>query len=226
MNDFNQQIATRLVRLAATGCTGALPISGYSSGAIYLLDGHVVGAESSRTPTASGPAGASGAGGASLSRAAMIAESTVDAALDLLSSRSACSRFRPAKIAPEAGTISVSVSGLLAEVTRRRRLLQQMAGVSADLALLRNPELPMSRVQLTAVEWALLIRVRPRSTPRDLAWALRRSVFGTTVDVHRLLLLGLLRAADQPAHATRRAKQPQRPAPSARALSFGQALGS
>ncbi|HET7015301.1 MAG TPA: hypothetical protein VFI65_15390 [Streptosporangiaceae bacterium] len=218
MNDYNQQIATRLVRLATADCTGALPISGYSSGAIYLLDGHVVGAESSRTPASAAP------GGATLSQAATIAESIIDAALDLLSSRSTCSRFRPAKIAPEAGAVSVSVSGLLGEVTRRRRLLQQMAGVSADLALIRNSELPMSRVQLTAMEWALLIRVQPRSTPRDLAWALRRSVFGTTVDVHRLIVLGLLRTADRPPQLTRRAKQPPRSPSSAQALSFGQAL--
>jgi hypothetical protein len=239
LNDYNQQIATRLTRLAATGCTGALPVSGYSSGAIYLLDGLVVRAESSRTP---GP----GPGGATLSQAVTIAESTIDAALDLLSSRSTCSRFRPAKIAPDAGTMSLSVPGLLAEVTRRRQLLQQMAGVSADLALVRNPELPIGRVQLTSVEWALLIRVRPRSTPRELAWALRRSVFGTTIDVHRLVLLGLLRSADRPLQPsqivslrpTRRGKQSQRTAPAGptapsagqalslgRTLSFGRALG-
>jgi len=246
LDDYNQQIATRLVRLATTGCTGALPVSGYSSGAIYLLDGLIVRAESSRTP---GPQ----PGGATLSRAITIAESTIDAALDLLSSRSTCSRFRPAKIAPDTGTMSVSVPGLLAEVTRRRQLLQQMAGVSADLALVRNPELPIARVQLTAVEWALLIRVRPRSTPRELAWALRRSVFGTTVDVHRLMLLGLLRTADRPLQPptqivslkpARRGKQSQRtapagpPAPSGaqtlsadqtqpagQTLSFGRALG-
>jgi len=233
LNDYNQQIAARLSRLATTGCTGALPISGYSSGAIYLLNGDVVGAESSRTPAAAGP------GGAPLSRAVMIAESTIDAALDLLSSRSTCSRFSPAKIPPDTGTVSVSVSELLAEVTRRRRLLQQMAGVTADLTLVRNPELPCDRVQVTAAEWALLIRVGPRSTPRELAWALRRSVFGTTVDVHRLMLLGLLRTADRPMQApspaasqkpARRGKQPQRAAqvaqsgPTASAPSFGQTL--
>jgi hypothetical protein len=207
LNDYNQQIATRLSRLAAIGSTGALPVSGYSSGAIYLLDGRVVGAESSRTPRAAGaaravgpagPGGPAGPAGADLSRVVMIAESAVDAALDLLSSRSTCSRFRPAKTPPDSKTISVSVADLLTEVTRRRRLLEQMSGITADLALVRIPELRADRVQLTAAEWALLIRVRPRSTPRELAWTLRRSVFGTTVDVHRLILLGLLRSADRP----------------------------
>jgi hypothetical protein len=226
LNDYNQQIATRLSRLAATGSTGALPVSGYSSGAIYLLDGRVVGAESSRTPRAAGPAGAAraaGPAGADLSRVVMIAESAVDAALDLLSSRSTCSKFRPAKTPPDSKTISVSVADLLTEVTRRRRLLEQMSGITADLALVRIPELRADRVQLTAAEWALLIRVRPRSTPRELAWTLRRSVFGTTVDVHRLILLGLLRSADRPVQVpiqapgqkpARRIKQTLRPTPS------------
>ena len=244
MNEYNQQIAARLARLATTGSTGALPISGYSSGAIYLLDGCVIGAESSRTPAA----GADPAG-AHLSQAVAIAEAAVDAVLDLLSSRSTCTRFRPAKVPPDTETIRISVADLLSEVTRRRRLLQQMAGVGADLALVRSPELPGSRIQLTAAEWALLIRIRSRSTPRELAWALRRSVFGTTVDVHRLVLIGLLRTADRQVQApsrdasaksTRRIKSSQRSAVAASptagsalttgstmtALSFGQALPS
>lgn len=252
MSEYNQQIAARLARLAATGSTGALPISGYSSGAIYLLDGRVIGAESSRIPAATGLGGAHPAGadpaGAHLSQAAAIAEATVDAVLDLLSSRSTCSRFRPARVPADTETIRISVADLLSEVIRRRRLLQQMASISADLALVRSPELPGGRVQLTAAEWALLIRVRPRSTPRELAWALRRSVFGTTVDVHRLVLLGLLRTANRQVQApsrdatvkpTRRIRSSQRTAaanPTAgsalttgstmTALSFAQALSS
>lgn len=252
MSEYNQQIAARLARLAATGSTGALPISGYSSGAIYLLDGRVIGAESSRIPAATGLGGAHPAGahpaGAHLSQAAAIAEAAVDAVLDLLSSRSTCSRFRPARVPADTETIRISVADLLSEVIRRRRLLQQMASISADLALVRSPELPGGRVQLTAAEWALLIRVRPRSTPRELAWALRRSVFGTTVDVHRLVLLGLLRTADRQVQApsrdatvkpTRRIRSSQRTAaanPTAgsalttgstmTALSFAQALSS
>jgi hypothetical protein len=252
LSEYNQQIAARLARLAATGSTGALPISGYSSGAIYLLDGRVIGAESSRIPAATGLGGAHPAGadpaGAHLSQATAIAEATVDAVLDLLSSRSTCSRFRPARVPADTETIRISVADLLSEVIRRRRLLQQMASISADLALVRSPELPGGRVQLTAAEWALLIRVRPRSTPRELAWALRRSVFGTTVDVHRLVLLGLLRTADRQVQApsrdatvkpTRRIRSSQRTAaanPTAgsalttgstmTALSFAQALSS
>jgi Domain of unknown function (DUF4388) len=239
LNEYNQQIAARLSRLSATDCTGALPISGYSSGAIYLLDGRVIGAESSRTPASAVP------GGARLSDAVTIAEAAVDAALDLLSSRSTCLRFRPAKLPLDTKSISMSVTDLLAEVTRRRRLLAQMAGLGADHALARSTEIPGGRVQVTAAEWSLLIQVRPRSTPRELAWALRRSVFGTTVDVHRLVLLGLLRSADrrvqEPSQAAsakpaRRIRSSQRTAeaqPTAEpglaagsltALSFGQAL--
>jgi hypothetical protein len=49
------------------------------------------------------------------------------------------------------------------------------------------------------LQWALLIRIRPGSTPRDLAWDLSRSVFGTTAEVYRLLVRGLVSVAGDPA---------------------------
>jgi hypothetical protein len=50
-----------------------------------------------------------------------------------------------------------------------------------------------SALQVSALQWALLLRVRGGATPRRLAMELRRSVFGTTLEVHRLVKLGLLR---------------------------------
>ncbi|HUJ06775.1 MAG TPA: hypothetical protein VLX31_11765, partial [Streptosporangiaceae bacterium] len=55
------------------------------------------------------------------------------------------------------------------------------------------------RIQVSASQWALLSRVNRGTTPRDLAWELGRSVFGTTTDAHRLILLGLLSADSRPA---------------------------
>ena len=52
-------------------------------------------------------------------------------------------------------------------------------------------------MQVSARQWAVLIRVRPGTTPRALAWELRRSVFSTTAEVYRLLVLRLLSAAGQ-----------------------------
>ena len=61
-------------------------------------------------------------------------------------------------------------------------------------ALARNPHSADS-VRISARQWALLIRVRHGSTPRDLAWDLGRSVFGTTVEAYRMLVRQLLSVA-------------------------------
>jgi hypothetical protein len=143
-------------------------------------------AASRAEPTSSAP---------TISDLASVAEATVDAATDLLSSRSACARFRVDAAPPVSTTLRISVADLLSEVARRRRLLSQLTGITADTAISRNPELGHARVQVSALQWALLIRVQAGSTPRDLAWALGRSVFGTTAEVHRLMTLGLVAAA-------------------------------
>jgi uncharacterized protein DUF4388 len=130
-----------------------------------------------------------------MSDLASVTEATVDAATDLLSSRSACGRFCVGAAAPISTTLRISVADLLSEVARRRRLLGQLTGITADTAVARNPEFGRQRVQVSSLQWALLIRVQAGSTPRDLAWALGRSVFGTTAEVHRLMALGLVAAA-------------------------------
>jgi hypothetical protein len=219
VNDYNKHIATRLAKLAAASSTGLVPITGPAAGGVYFRDGRIVYAESSRTlPPAHAPANtvlapapvAPGKRTAAASPAdgdgtqappqlvaiVQVGEATIDAALDLLSSRSTCARFRAAKVPPVGSTLSISVDDLLTEVTRRRRLLKQMASVTADTAVARTTHLAAQRVQVSALDWALLIRVRPGTTPRDLAWELRRSVFATTADVHRLVGLGLLSVGD------------------------------
>ena len=54
-------------------------------------------------------------------------------------------------------------------------------------------------VQVSAQRWALLHPRQGRDDPRDLAWELSRSVFGTTAEVSRLLALRLLSVAGHPA---------------------------
>ena len=225
VNDYNKSIASRLTKLAAAESTGLLPITGPSDGEVYLAGGAVVYARSSRTPsppgeqpwtagahgaTAPPAAGPHAAGRArpespetDLSRSLGIAEATVDAALDLLSSRSACSRFRPAKVArPGSEAFRMPVTDLLAEISRRQRMLRQLDGLGADTEVIRSGSLELPRVQVTAPDWALLVRTRAGSTPRELAFDLGRSVFGTTAEVYRLVSLGLLSAAEEatPAH--------------------------
>ena len=60
---------------------------------------------------------------------------------------------------------------------------------------MRTPDIRVSTLQ-----WALVIRVRDGSTPRSLAWELGRSVFGTTLEIYRLLALRLLSSAAQRGH--------------------------
>lgn len=183
--------AARLRRLATAGRTGMLPFAGHSDGAIYFSGGRVVYAESARTP---GPAPQQDAPGAATLAAA---EPVADAALDLLASQSSPARFRSAR--PPAASLAsgMTVDSLLTEVGRRRRILDQVsATVTPDTTVLRSPRMSARSVQVSALQWAMIIRVGDGSTPRSLAWELRRSVFGTTLDVYRLMVLRLLAALD------------------------------
>ena len=184
--------AARLRKLAAARSTGMLPFSGEREGAVCLRDGDVVYAESSGTPAGRAAPG-------TLTAILAGTEPTVNAALDLLSTQSRHARFRPARVPPPAAASGIPVDVLLAEITRRQQVLQQLSPVlSPDTAVCRNPRLAAPAVQVPARQWSLLIRAADGATPRALAWALHRSVFGTTTDVYRLLALDLLSVAGRP----------------------------
>lgn len=216
VNYHNKNIADRLNKLAADSSTGSIPITGPTAGAVYFQDGDITYAESGRTPESGRAAGCwpakppeVAAGQAQLTASApkigelaRLTEATVDAAADLLSSRSAWARFLAGAAAPISSPLRISVADLLSEVARRRRFLEQLTGITADTAVARIPQLGHQRVQVSALQWALLIRMQAESTPRDLAWALGRSVFGTTAEVHRLMTLGLVAAAGPDAGRT------------------------
>ncbi len=196
--------AGRLRRIAAARGTGMLAFSGRSDGAIYFRDGKVAYAESSRTPgpaTHAYPAPAQPSSPLHTITAVLaITEPTVDAAFELLSVQSRYAKFRSSKV-PDTGLASdISLEALLAEVTRRQRVLKQLSAVlTADTALARTPHVRPDSIRVSASQWALLIRVRHGSTPRDLAWDLSRSVFGTTAEVLKLLARRLLSVAGDPA---------------------------
>ncbi|HEY6481589.1 MAG TPA: hypothetical protein VIZ00_16245 [Streptosporangiaceae bacterium] len=194
-DSYGSLIAARLRRLAGTGRTGVLPFAGHTEGALYFSDGRIVLAESAGTPGRAIGAPPDAAAPAALAAAEPIA----DAALDLVQSRSSPSRFRSAK-APAAGLADgFGVEALLAEIARRQNVLEQLASVvRADTIVVRNPRLNSRIIQVSALQWALLIRVTDGSTARGLAWEQRRSVFGMTIDVYRLMVLRLLSAVDYP----------------------------
>jgi hypothetical protein len=205
-DDHADLVVGRLRKIAAAHGTGMLPFYGRSDGAIYFRDGKVAYAESSRTP---GPATHAYRAPAEdlppLSRITAIlaiAEPTVDAALELLSTQSRYSKFRPSRIPATGPASDISLEALLAEVARRQRVLGQLSAVlTADTALARNPHIRPESIRVSALQWALLIRVGPGATPRDLAWELSRSVFGTTAEVYRLMIRRLLSVAGDPVRA-------------------------
>jgi hypothetical protein len=215
-DDYGNLVAARLRKLATAGSTGMLPFSGAGDGAIHFRDGAVVLARSTRTPAppvSSGPHGADDMAAAAngtttgdtpltrLAAALAAAEPTIDATVELMSSESRVAKFRPAKTPVSAAAPSIEVEELLAEVGRRQRILHQLAPVvTADTVVARNPHLNAPDIGVLAPQWSLLIRVRDGSTPRALAWELSRSVFGTTLEVYRLLALRLLSSADHRGH--------------------------
>ena len=224
VNGYANLIAARLRKLGEEQCTGMLPVTGHGDGAVFFRGGRVVYAESSRTPLpAYRPPGLAALGLAdgdlprpgsttgelvaagSVSRLAgtlAVTEAVIDAVTDLLSSESRYAKFRPSEDPPPAQARPVAVELLLAEVQRRHDVLRQLAPVlTPDTRISRAPTLDAPSVQVSAAQWALLMRAGAGTTPRNLAVYLGRSVFGTTIEVGRLVELGLLAVPGRPAIA-------------------------
>jgi hypothetical protein len=123
-----------------------------------------------------------------------LTEPTIDALTDLLSNESRYAKFRQSDLSPVAQMGPIAVEMALAEVERRRQVLRQLAPiVAADTPIVRDASAAQApSFQVSAPQWALLMRVGDGSTPRTLAMSLGRSVFGTTIEIYRLLTLGLL----------------------------------
>jgi len=218
VNGYANLIAARLRKLADEGSTGMLPVSGRGDGAVFFRGGRVVYAESSRTarpglhPSGlaalglthdeghAGEAGlvAPGPGGA-LAGMLELTELIVDALADLLCRESRYAKFRPAQVRPAGPERPMPVEELLAEVQRRHEVQRQLAAVvTADSAVTLNPSLDPPLAQVSPAQWALLARAADGTTPRGLALQIGRSVFGTTIEVYRLLELGLLVVPGRP----------------------------
>jgi hypothetical protein len=195
---FGNPVVTRVRRLAATHATGTLP---FATGALYFADGDITGADSERTPPAAGISPPLAEDPPSRQVTALLGrtEPVVDAALDLLSGEARYGRFRPADRSSAPMPPAIPADALLTEVFRRQRLLRRMSAVlTPDSTIARNPALDAEAIRVSALQWALLIRIGDGTTPRGLALELDRSVFGTVVEIYRLLAVGLVRV---PGHA-------------------------
>jgi hypothetical protein len=128
-----------------------------------------------------------------------VAELTIDAATELLSSDSRYARFRQFDVPFQPQVRPIAVDALLAEVERRHHVLRQLAGVvTADTRVVRNASPDWPRRQVSRPQWALMVGIGGGRTPRSLAMELGRSVFATTIEIYRLIMLGLLTLPGNP----------------------------
>ena len=233
VNGYANLIAARLRKLSEEKSTGILPVSGSGDGAVYFRLGEIVHAESTRTPLpayrATGlaalglldvpesPAGASAGPGelavarslGRLTAALAVTEAVVDAVTDLLSNDSRYTKFRPTDELFAGQVRPIGVETLLAEVQRRHAVLSQLAPViTPDTPVARQPSLDAPSAQVSPLQWALLVRAGEATTARALAMQLGRSVFGTTIEVYRLVQLGLLAVPGQAVWRQRRPGTP------------------
>jgi hypothetical protein len=128
-----------------------------------------------------------------------LTELIIDALAELLSAESRYAKFRPAEVLPVAQGRPMPVEAMLSEVQRRHEVQRQLAAVlTPDTAVARQPSLDPPAAQVSPTQWSLLARADDGTTPRGLAMQLGRSVFGTTIEVYRLLELGLLVVPGRP----------------------------
>jgi hypothetical protein len=131
--------------------------------------------------------------------ALVLTEAMLDAVTELLSNESRYAKFRPGDDLIVGPARPIGVETLLAEVHRRHEVLRQLAPVvTPDTPVACQPTLSAPSAQVSPGQWALLMRAGEATTPRDLALHLGRSVFGTTIEVYRLLELGLLTVPGRP----------------------------
>ena len=206
MIPLRNPVGIRLGKLADSGRTGRLHLSGESGGVIHLSEGDVVYADSRRTPDlATRLAQAAVFSGrnlvSSLERSWLLREATVDAALELLSAKARHVRFRFSEEEPGYSDVDgMPVAALITEVSRRHEVMQQLsASLTPDTAVARDPGPRSHAIHVSDIQWAILIRAGNPVTPRGLALQLGQSVFSTTIEVFRMVTLDLLSVVDAPA---------------------------
>jgi hypothetical protein len=102
-------------------------------------------------------------------------------------------RFTADEPARPGSAAAMTVAELLTEVNRRHEVIRQLpAGLTADTVVARSPGLAADRVHVSASQWALLVRMNARASPRELAIDSGTSVFITTLLVFRLINMGLV----------------------------------
>ncbi len=71
--------------------------------------------------------------------------------------------------------------------------------LTPDAEVARNPRLRPGAVHLSDSQWTILMQLAQPGTPRDLALELGQSVFGMTIEVYRMVVMGLVSVTGAPA---------------------------
>jgi hypothetical protein len=209
-------VLIRLGKAADSGRTGVFHLPGESGGMIYLSAGVVAYAESRRTPDLDArlekAAAAARAGTVtSLERSWLAREATVDAVTELLAANPRQARFRTSDRLDLSVTASLPVAVLISEVSRRMEVIRQISTVlTADTAVARSPRLSSPAVHVSDLQWSIVVRTGHPGTPRSLALELGQSVFGTAIEVFRMVSMGLLAVVGAPARPETAAGEPRR----------------
>ncbi|GAA0475781.1 hypothetical protein Ade02nite_41990 [Paractinoplanes deccanensis] len=231
--------ASLLARVADERQTGALVVGGHPGGAVYVLEGRVIYAESPAAPgvgellTASGRlAGRTwqnaldlGTSTARVGRLLVdqghltqgelelcVLGATYDAAYFALSAPEAPTDFLPGATHWLGPVAHIDPGAITREVRRRVRLLDEIfPDARVDTAAVTPaPRAPRERVTITALQWELLVHADGQRTPADLALLLGKAGYATIQELRRMAALGLLELPEaRPAEAPELVRLPR-----------------
>ena len=220
-----------LTQVAGERQTGALVVGGHPGGAVYVLEGRIIYAESPAAPgvgellTASGRLAARtwqnaldlGTSTARVGRLLIeqghltqgelelcVLGATYDAAYFALSGAEAPVDFLTGATHWLGPVVHIDPAAVAREVRRRVRLLDEIfADRRVDTAPVSPvPRPPRERVALTALQWELLVHADGQRTPADLALLLGKAGFATVQELRRMAAQGLLELPEvRPAEA-------------------------
>lgn len=201
--------------------TGALVVGGHPGGAVYVLEGRVIYAETAAAPgvgellTSSGRLAARtwqnaldlGTSTARVGRLLVeqghltqgelelcVLGATYDAAYFALSPSAAPVEFLEGATHWLGPVVHIDPAAVTREVRRRVRLLDEIfPDPRVDTAaVIPVSRPPRERVTLTAAQWELLIAADGQRTPADLAQLLGKAGYATIQELRRLAALGLI----------------------------------
>ena len=210
-----------LTQVAGERQTGALVVGGHPGGAVYVLEGRVIYAETAAAPgvgellTSSGRLAARtwqnaldlGTSTARVGRLLVdqghltqgelelcVLGATYDAAYFALSPASAPVEFLESATHWLGPVVHIDPAAVTREVRRRVRLLEEIfPDPRVDTApVIPVPSPPRERVSLTAAQWELLVAADGQRTPADLAQLLGKAGYATIQELRRLAALGLI----------------------------------